>query len=397
MTTELMIAGGAGLVVLCILLTPLSSRIGTPLLLVFLLIGMLVGEDGPGGVAFDDFELAYQIGSVALAVILFAGGLDTPVADIRKGSTPAIVLAIVGVILTAVLVAAFVHLVFGDDLVKSLLLGSVVGSTDAAATLLLLRGRGVRLKGRVGEIILVESGVNDPTAIFLTTVLVGLVDSGITELSWDVASTGLPIFALQVAGGLIGGFAGGFVLVTLVDRIALPDGLYPPLVLAGGLLLFEMTQLAGGSGYLAVFVAGVIIRQRMRRSMLRVVNFHEVCSWLSQIVMFLMLGLLVTPRDLMANLGAALLIAAMLMLVARPLAVTVCLTPLRVGWREQVYVGWVGLRGAVPIFLAIIPVISPGPIDDRFFNVVFVIVIASLILQGWTIPVTARWLRLSAD
>ncbi len=397
MPPEFLIAAAAGLVVLCILLTPLSTRIGAPLLLIFLLIGMLVGEDGPGGVRFDDFDLAYQIGSIALAIILFAGGLGTAVDDIKKASTPAIVLATVGVILTTALVGAVAYLVFAVDLVTALLLGAVVGSTDAAATFLLLQSRGVRLKGNTKEIILIESGINDPTAIFLTTVFVSLVDSGITELSWEVASTGLPIFGLQVVGGLVGGFAGGLLFAGLINRMTLPSGLYPPLVLTGGLLVFELTQLAGGSGYLAVFIAGVIISHRMRRTAERVINFHEGCSWLSQIIMFLMLGLLVTPHALFGELVGGLVVAFCLMFVARPLAVAACLTPLGFGWREQAYVGWVGLRGAVPIFLAIIPVISPGPIDVRFFNVVFVIVIASLVLQGWTIPVTARWLRLTVD
>ena len=334
MTTEVLIAATAGLVVLCILLTPLSSRIGAPLLLIFLLIGTLVGEDGPGGVHFDDYDLAYQIGSGALAIILFAGGLGTAVDDIKKASTPAIVLATIGVILTTVLVAAFAYIMFAVDLIIALLLGAVVGSTDAAATFLLLQSRGVRLKGRIKEIILIESGINDPTAIFLTTVFVSLVDSGVTELSWEVASTGLPIFGLQVAGGLVGGLAGGFLFAGLINRITLHSGLYPPLVLAGGLLVFEVTQLAGGSGYLAVFIAGVIIRHRMQHTAERVINFHEGCSWLSQIIMFLMLGLLVTPHDLPANMGAALLVALCLMFVARPLAVTACLTPLGFGWRE---------------------------------------------------------------
>jgi cell volume regulation protein A len=396
MTVELSIALITGLVVVCILLTPLSTRVGAPLLLVFLLIGMLVGEDGPGGVGFHDFDLAYQVGSIALAVILFAGGLGTPVADIRKASGPAIVMATAGVVLTTTLVAMVAHLGFGFNIVSALLLGAVIGSTDAAATFLLLQSRGVLLKGRVREIILIESGVNDPTAIFLTTVFVGLVDAGITELSWQVVATGMPIFGEQVAGGLIGGVGGGFLLAGLINRIELQPGLYPVLVLTAGLLLFELTQMAGGSGYLAVFIAGVIIAHRLQHTTQRIINFHEGCSWLCQIIMFLMLGLLVTPRALLDEIGLALAIALSLMLVARPLATVVCLTPFGLNWREQTYIGWVGLRGAVPIFLAIIPVISPGPIEVGFFNVVFVIVIASLVLQGWTIPITARWLRLTA-
>jgi cell volume regulation protein A len=385
---------GAALVFASILLTPLSTRVGTPLLLIFLAVGMLMGENGPGGVLFDDFTLAYELGSIALALILFSGGLDTPKTDIRKAAAPALVLATLGVVLTATGIGIVAAWVFNWSLTQGLLLGAVVGSTDAAATFLLLQQRGILLKGRVRETILVESGLNDPMAIFLTIAFVSLVDQGIA-FSWSLAPGLLPRLGLQFGVGAVAGLAGGRILAWSIDRIPLPTGLYPPFALAGALALFAATQLAGGSGFLALYLCGIVLRSYVNYPAERIINFHEALAWLSQIVMFLMLGLLVTPRHLGATLVPALIIAAVLMFAARPLAVVLCSAPFGFSLREIGYIGWVGLRGAVPIFLAIIPVISPGPTTESFFNVVFVVVIASLLLQGWTIPLVARWLGIA--
>ncbi len=393
---DLLILAGAALVFVSILLTPISARVGAPLLLLFLLIGMLAGEDGPGGYDFDDFELAYNIGSIALAIILFSGGLDTSKAAIRKAAGPAFVLATVGVVLTTALVGGAAAWLLGYPVAVGLLLGAVIGSTDAAATFLLLQQRGVRLKGRVGETILVESAVNDPMAIFLTTALVTLVDSGV-EFSFGALGTLLPKLGMQLGIGALAGVAGGWVVAWLMDRVHLSPGLNPPFALAGALAIFAGTQHLGGSGFLAIYICGFLITATSRIERRRVQTFHEGLAWLSQIVMFVMLGMLVTPSDLGQVLLPAAVIALILMFAARPLAVAVCLLPFRFRPREQLYVGWVGLRGAVPIFLAIIPVISPGPVTVDFFNIVFVVVIISLVLQGWTIPVVARWLGLAAD
>lgn len=382
---------GAALVFVSILLTPLSTRVGAPLLLLFLGIGMLIGEDGPGGVPFSDFALAYELGSIALALILFSGGLDTPGSDIRKAVAPALVLATLGVVLTAASVGAVAAWVFDWSLTQGLLLGAVIGSTDAAATFLLLQQRGIQLKGRVRETILVESGLNDPMAIFLTIAFVSFVDHGVA-FSWSEMPGLLPDLAMQLGVGAVAGLAGGRLLTWLIDGISLPTGLYPPFALTGALVLFAATQLAGGSGFLALYLCGIVLRAWVKYPSERIIHFHEALAWLSQIIMFLMLGLLVTPHDLGATLVPALMIAAVLMFAARPLAVALCLAPFGFSLRKIGYIGWVGLRGAVPIFLAIIPVISPGPTTESFFNVVFVIVIVSLLLQGWTIPLVARWL-----
>jgi potassium/hydrogen antiporter len=374
-----------------ILLTPVSARIGAPLLLLFLAVGMLAGEDGPGGLHFDDFELAYEIGTMALALILLAGGLDTPLRDLRKAAAPAIAMATLGVVLTAGTVGIVTHLLLGLSIVEALLLGSVVASTDAAATFLLLRQSGVVLKGRMRETILVESGLNDPMAIFLTVAFVGLVDAGM-PLSWETLPGLLVILAQQLGLGALGGIAGGIAAAAVARRIVLPAGLYAPLMLAAAFGVFAATRLVEGSGFLAIYLFGIVVTARAPQAAARAAQFMDGISWLAQIVMFLMLGLLVTPHELRASALPALFIAAVLIFLARPLATLICLTPLKVPLRQQAYIGWVGLRGAVPIFLAIIPVISPGPVTAAFFDIVFVIVIASLVLQGWTIVPMARWL-----
>ena len=383
---ETIIIFGAGLIFVSILLSPIAVKTGAPLLLFFLAIGMLVGEDGPGGLDFDNFRLAYQIGSVTLAIILFSGGLDTHLDDVRKAWLPALLLATVGVCFTVGIVGLLLVLLLGIPIFQALLLGAVVGSTDAAATFMLLQQRDIRLKGNNKETILLESGINDPFAIFLTLLLLSIVDNGIESVGWST----LGIFFSQIGLGTLFGLGGGLALAWLVNRVHVLSGLHPVFVLSGGLLLFGTTAWLGGSGFLAVYMCGAIIRARVRIPIERMMNFHEAMAWLSQIVLFLMLGLLVTPRDLPLDMVEGLIGAAILIFVARPVGVVPCLAPLGFSLREQLFVGWVGLRGAVPIFLAILPVISPGPVTVSLFNQVFVIVIASLILQGWTIPLAGR-------
>jgi cell volume regulation protein A len=348
-----------------------------------------MGEDGPGGLDWDNFELAYNIGSVALAIILFAGGIETHFGDVKKAWAPSLSLATLGVCLTTAIVAGALVVLLDFPLDRALLSGAVVGSTDAAATFMLLQQRAISLKGRGKETILLESGINDPVAIFLTVMFVGIVDFGFESLGWSTAL----VLVSQLGLGVLFGLGGGFALVWLVNRIRLPAGLYSVFVLSGGLLLFGVTAWLGGSGFLAVYICGVVISVRCTQPLERILNVHGALAWFSQIGLFLMLGLLVTPRDLPAEIPHALVIAAILMFVARPVASVVCLARMGFSLREQLFIGWVGLRGAVPIFLAIIPVISPGPITVDFFNEIFIIVIASLVLQGWTIPLAAKVLK----
>ncbi|MEX1035369.1 MAG: potassium/proton antiporter [Sneathiella sp.] len=378
------------------LLTPIADRLGAPFLLIFLFVGMLMGENGIGGVSFDDFSLAYEVGSIALALVLFSGGLDTTRATFRKAAAPAIVLAIFGVLATAAIVGGLIFLVFDLPLEICLLLGAVVGSTDAAATFLLLRQRNIKLKDGLGETLMVEAGINDPMAIFLTITMVTIVDN---ELPLDMATfvSFLPELGRQLGYGLVAGIIGGFVTAFLINRVRMPVSLFAPFAMASALLLFNLTAISGGSGFLAAFIAGAILRDRMSHQTERVRQFHDGISWISQIVLFLILGLLVTPTALIAQIPLGLGIAAVLIFIARPAATFLSLAPFRIGWRRQAFIGWVGLRGAVPIYLAIIPVISPGPLSTGFFDAVFVVVIVSLFLQGWTISLAARWLGLTAD
>jgi cell volume regulation protein A len=386
---------GAGLVMLSIFAGLVSSRIGAPLLLVFLVLGMLAGEDGPGGIQFDDFRFAYQFGSVALAVILFDGGLRTTYQRIRAVIGAALLLATVGVLITALVTGAAAYLLLGLGPTEALLMGSIVASTDAAAVFFLLHLRGSRLRERVGATLEVESGLNDPMAVFLTIACVELIVLHVeAPVTLETLDTLAGLFFLQMAGGVVAGLAGGLLLVHLINRVELAPGLYPIFAVSGALLVFAAAQEFGGSGFLAVYLAGLIVGNRRHRGMLIIIRFHDGLSWLCQIGMFLMLGLLVTPSTLVPVLPPALAIAAVLILVSRPLAVAACLFPLGYSLREFGFVSWVGLRGAVPIFLATIPVLAGVPHALTMFAVAYVVVLTSLIVQGWTVTYAARRLNL---
>lgn len=382
------------LVLLGILVVPISQRLGAPILLLVLVVGMLLGEDGPGGIQFNDFASAYALGSVALAVILFAGGLETEIRKTRGARLPSILLATIGVVITAVIVGMIAGRVLNVTIEEGLLLGAVVASTDAAATFLLIQQSGVGISDKLKNTLVLESGLNDPMAIFLTIIVTALVDSG-AVLSSDSLVETLPLFASQIGLGLAFGVFGGWLSSLLIDRVSLPPGLYPPLSLVCGFVVYSGTALSGGSGFLAVYLCGIMLASRIERPIERILHFNEALQWLSQILLFLMLGILVTPSGLIANLPQALLIAAALMFIARPLAVLVCAAPFGFRFKETVFLGWVGLRGAVAIFLAIVPVITPGPVTVKFFNIVFVIVVTSLLLQGSTISLLARWMGLA--
>lgn len=382
---------GAGLVLLSIFAGIVSGRVGAPLLLVFLALGMLAGEDGPGGIVFSDFETAFLIGNVALAIILFDGGLRTRAQSFRLAAWPSLLLATLGVAVTAWVTALAAVAVFHVDWTTAFLIGAVVGSTDAAAVFFLLHLHGLRLQRRVTATLEIESGINDPMAVFLTVVCVELLAAGQAPLTWAVAGQ----FLWQMAGGGIIGGGGGFLLLRLINRLRIADGLYPVFAVAFALSLFALAQVIGASGFLAAYLAGFILGNNPHRASQAVERFHDGLAWLSQIVMFLMLGLLVTPTKLLPELAPALFIALVLMLIARPLAVWICLTPFRFNWREQLFISWVGLRGAVPIFLATLPVLAGLPDALLFFDVAFVVVLVSLLLQGWTVTPVARALSLA--
>jgi potassium/hydrogen antiporter len=381
---------GALLLLISIVASDISSRMGAPLLLVFLAFGMLAGEDGPGGIRFDDFDTAYVIGTLALAVIIFDGGMRTRRETFRVALWPALSLATFGVVITAALVGLCASWALGLHWLQGMLLGAIVGSTDAAAVFALLRTQGANLQERVGSTLEIESGSNDPMAIFLSVALLELLAAGRTELELSVLSA----FAMQFAIGAALGLGGGRLLVWLINRLRLMTGLYPLLAVAGGLLIFSVTAQLGGSGFLAIYLAGLVLGNSRLQAAQNILRVHDGLAWLSQITMFLILGLLITPSQLVEVTLSALGIAAFLMLVARPVAVLVSLLPFQFPWREQLYIGWVGLRGAVPIVLALFPAMY-GVEDARlYFNVAFFIVLVSLLLQGWTIAPAARLLRL---
>ncbi|MBU0725978.1 MAG: potassium/proton antiporter [Alphaproteobacteria bacterium] len=380
---------GSALLLVSILAGMLSSRIGAPLLLVFLGLGMVAGEDGLG-VQFDNFESAYLIGSLALAIILFDGGLRTPLRSIRVAWGPASVLASLGVLLTAAITGGAAIFLLDLSPLAGLLTGAIVASTDAAAVFLLLHQRGMELRRRLGATLEVESGVNDPMAVFLTITLVELVVAG----GGDITFTVLHSFLLQLGLGAVFGIGGGLLLAVLVNRLDLAPGLYPVFVIAAACAMFGLTQVTGGSGFLAVYLAGIVAGNRRLRANQLIRRFHDGMAWISQIVMFLILGLLVTPSSLVEDIVPGTIIALVLIFIARPIATFICLLPFSFTREEKLFISWVGLRGAVPIFLAIIPVL--GGLDNamQYFNVTFIVVLLSLLLQGWTIPLVARRLNL---
>jgi potassium/hydrogen antiporter len=381
---------GALLVLAGILSSLVALRFGAPLLLVFLLVGMLAGESGIGGIKFDDVHTTYTVGSIALALILFDGGLRTRFATFRSVLAPSILLATVGVLVTAALTAPVAKYMLDLNWTESLLIGAVVASTDAAAVFLLVHARGLRLRPRVGATLEVESGTNDPFAIFLTIILVEFLLQG--DKPWLTVATAL---AQETVLGTLVGVFGGRAMVWVLNRLALPQGLHAPFIATGALVVFGLAQAVHGSGYLAAYLAGLVVGNRPTRAHNTVVVFLDAVTWLAQIVMFVLLGLLVWPQRLPSTALPAILVAVTLTLIARPVAVFLCLAPFRFSLREKLFISWVGLRGAVGIFLASIPLLVGLAKAYIYFDVAFVVVILSLLIQGWTIAAAARRLHVA--
>ncbi|MDY0110358.1 MAG: potassium/proton antiporter [Candidatus Krumholzibacteria bacterium] len=380
----------AGLLVLfSALSSKLSERIGVPALLIFLGIGMLAGSDALGLVYFDDARLANAVGTIALAYILYSGGFDTRWSVVRPVFGRGLLLSTVGVVLTTGVLGLAIWFLFGFNLIGSLLLASIVSSTDAAAVFSILRSRGVSLKGRLRPLLELESGSNDPMAVFLT---LGFLDILMNpEMPWFSL---IPRFAMQMLLGAGIGLGLGRGSALLLNRVRLDyDGLYPVLSFSLVPIVFGLAAITGGNGFLAVYLAGIVVGNseiRHRRSLMR---FHDGLGWLMQIGVFLTLGLLVFPSHLVAVAGMGLLVAAILVFLARPLAVYLCLLGSEFTWFERTLVGWTGLRGAVPVVLATFPLMAGYPESEHAFNVVFFVVCVSVLLQGRSLMLVARWLR----
>jgi potassium/hydrogen antiporter len=381
---------GALLVLAGIMSSLVAMRFGAPLLLVFLLLGMLAGEAGPGGLKFDDVRATYVVGSIALALILFDGGLRTRFITFRSVLGPAALLATLGVLLTAALTAPVAKYLLGVSWTEALLVGAVVASTDAAAVFFLVHARGLRLRPRVSALLEVESGSNDPFAVLLTVILVEFLIVG--EGSWQYV---VAVLAEQAVLGTIIGILGGHAIVAVLNRLALAQGLHAPFVTTSALVIFSLASGLHASGFLAVYLAGLIVGNVPTRAHNTVVVFLDAVTWLAQIVMFVLLGLLVWPARLIESIWPALAVAATLMFVARPVAVFLCLAPFRFPWREKAFISWVGLRGAVGIFLASIPLLIGLPDAYRYFDIAFVVVLTSLLIQGWTVAFAARRLHIA--
>jgi cell volume regulation protein A len=382
---------GAALVMAAVFTSWIALRFGAPILLIFLAVGLLAGEDGLG-LVFDNAPAAYFLGSVALAVVLFDSGFGTRLSAFRQAAWPAIVLATVGVVVTTALVGVAAHVLFRFPWLQSFLLGAVVSSTDAAAVFFLLRVGGIHLRDRVRSVLEVESGCNDPMAIFLTVTLVELITAGTPEAGFT--ATFAVSFVREMGVGLILGLAGGFAIVRLVNRLELESGLYPIVVLAASLALFGIAGVLHCSGFLAVYVAGLYAGNRKLREALALRRFQDGMTWLAQIGMFVVLGLLATPSEFPRVLIPALLLAAFLIFVGRPLAIWLSLAPFRFQREETAFIAWVGLRGAVSLLLAILPLIAFLPRGQEIFNAAFIVVLTSLCVQGWTIRPMARQLGL---
>lgn len=380
------------LLLLSILAWKVASRLGIPALLLFLGIGMLAGSEGLGGIYFDDALVAQSVGVVALAFILFAGGLDTQWQIVRPALAGALALSTIGVLLTALIVALFAMAILHFSFLEGLLLGSIISATDAASVFSVLGARNLHLKGRLLPLLELESGSNDPMAVFLTI--------GLTNL---LTNPHEPVFALillfvqEMAVGAICGLLLGWGAILLISRLNLDvEGLYPVLTIALVLFTYGLAAAFGGSGFLAVYLAGLLLGNSTVQRVDRLTRFHDGISWLMEIGMFLILGLLVFPSRLPAVAVSGLLITVVVIFFARPISVLITFLPMKMSFQEKLFISWVGLRGATPIVLATFPLLAGVPKAPFLFDLVFFVVLASVLLQGTSVPLVAKWLGVIA-
>jgi cell volume regulation protein A len=389
---ESLLVAAASLLLVSIVASRISGRLGVPALLLFLVIGMLAGSEGIGGIEFDDPFLAQLLAVMAFTLILYSGGFDTEISDIRPVWREGIILATFGVLVTCLILGGAVYLLLDLEPLEALLLGAIVSSTDAATVFAVLRSKSVGLRGNLKPLLELESGSNDPMAIFLTVSLIHLIqhpESSIIQL--------IPMFIQQMALGAILGVAMGYAIAWTINHLRLQyDGLYPVVTIAFALLAYGLTSAIGGNGFLAVYIAGLMSSKLNFIHKRSLKQFHDGIAWLCQIVLFLTLGLLVFPSELLQVTGRALLLSVALALVARPLAVFISIIWTKYSLREKTFISWVGLRGAAPIILATFPLLAGLEEADLMFNIVFFIVLTSVLIQGASLPIVARWLHVDA-
>lgn len=390
LTSENILLIGSILLLLSILASKTTGKLGVPALVIFLVMGMLAGSDGIGGIQFDDPNLAQSLGVIALSFILFSGGLETKWESVKPVLWQGITLSTLGVLLTTVSLGLFITLISDFTLTEGLLIGAIVSSTDAAAVFTILRSKNIGLKGNLRPLLELESGSNDPMAYFLTI--------GITALLVDKDASFaslIPLFFQQMIIGALAGFLMGKLMTWTLNKINLDyDGLYPVLTLALVFFTYSITTFFSGNGFLAVYLSAIILGNQNFIHKKSIIRFYDGQAWLMQIVMFITLGLLVFPKQMLPFIGTGLVIALFLMFAARPLAVFLCLLFFKMKNRERLLISWVGLRGAVPIVFATYPLLQGVEKSAMIFNIVFFIVLASVILQGTTIPIVAKWLYL---
>lgn len=391
LTIENIILVGSILLFIGILAGKTSFHLGIPTLVLFLLVGMLAGSDGIGGIHFDSPGTAQFIGIVALNFILFSGGFETDWTSVKPVFGLALVLSVVGVLLTAIILGLFVWWITDFTLFEGLLLGSIVSSTDAAAVFSILRSKNLALKGHIRPTLEFESGSNDPMAYILTIVFLSLIQSNDqTNISVII------MFISQLAIGGAFGYLFGLAGKHIINRIKLDyEGLYPALAITLMLLTYSITTTVGGNGFLAVYLSALYLGNQDLLHKRTIMKMYDAMAWLMQIILFITLGLLVFPSQIIPVIGVGLLISAFLMFVARPVSVFLCLMPFKLKNRVRWFISWVGLRGAVPIVFATFPLMAGIEKADMIFNIVFFISLTSVLLQGTSIPLVAKWLHVS--
>lgn len=381
--------GVAILLILCVLASKATGRLGIPTLVVFLVIGMLAGNEGLGKIEFNDTRSTQTLGILALAYILFSGGLDTKWRDIKPVFKEGMALSSFGVIFTCLLVGSFIHFILGFNLLESFLIGAIISSTDAGAVFTVLRSRAIHLKGNLKPLLELESGSNDPMAVFLTTAFLQMMLNKDLQISYMI-----PMFFQQMIIGALMGYYLGKGISSLFNHIRLQiEGLYIVLSVALVIFIYSLTQALNGNGFLAVYIAGVVLGKHNFVFKKSLTVMHDGLSWLMQSLMFLTLGLLVNPSEMLEVATPGILISSFMILLARPISVFASLLFSKLSFMEKTLISWVGLRGSVPIIMATYPLVAGIDRAGLIFNIVFFVALSSLIIQGTTIPAISRWLK----